>query len=355
MKKTLVVLLIVLSMFFIACSNSEKAKNDKLNVIATTFPIYDWSREVLGERLGDVNLTILVDSGVDLHSFQPSIQDVTEISTADMFMYIGGPSDLWVHDALAQKQNEDMIVVNMMDILGDEVLMEELIEGMTETEHAHDHDEHNHDEHNHDEHNHDEHNHDEHNHDEHESHAHEEHEEADEHVWLSLKNAEFFVMEIAYAFGELDPEFSEVYEENARAYISKLHALDEEYEVAVTNAHQKTLLVADRFPFAYLVDDYSLSYHAAFVGCSAETEASFETIAFLSNKVDELGLRNIIVIDGTTHQIPQTIVGNTVSKNQNIVLLDAMQSTAKADIDAGATYLGIMEKNLEALKTVLAN
>ncbi len=227
---------------------------------------------------------------------------------------------------------------------------------MTETEHAHAHgDEHNHDDH--EGHDHDEHNHDDHEGHDHDEHAHEDehHEEADEHVWLSLQNAEFFVMEIAHELGHLDPEYAELYEENATAYAEKLHALDHEYENAALNAVQTTLLVADRFPFAYLVDDYELSYYAAFVGCSAETEASFETVAFLSNKVDELGLNNIIMIEGTTHQIPQTISGNTVQKNQNIVVLDSMQATARSDIDAGATYLSIMEENLEVLKKILAN
>ncbi len=177
----------------------------------------------------------------------------------------------------------------------------------------------------------------------------------DEHVWLSLKNAELFVTEIAKELGFLDPDYARVYRDNANTYVEKIHALDHEYEEAVKNSKNTPLLVADRFPFLYLVDDYDIDYYAAFVGCSAETEASFETVAFLSGKVDELGLRNIIMIDGTTHKIPQTVSANTVQKDQNIVLLNAMQSTASADIEAGATYLGIMEENLEVLKEVLEN
>ena len=130
-------------------------------------------------------------------------------------------------------------------------------------------------------------------------------------------------------------------------------ALDGEYQTVVDNAARKTLLFGDRFPFRYLVDDYGLNYYAAFVGCSAETEASFETISFLSGKVDELGLPCVLTIEGAQHKIAETIVQNTADKNQSILTLDSMQSTTSADVANGTTYLSVMESNLDVLKQAL--
>lgn len=184
-------------------------------------------------------------------------------------------------------------------------------------------------------------------------HDHEHEEEADEHVWLSLKNAEILCREIADQIAAIDPDNTESYSANAAAYIEKLSALDAQYQAAVDSAANKTVLFGDRFPFRYLVDDYGLDYYAAFVGCSAETEASFETITFLANKVDELGLSSVLTIEGAQHKIAETIVNNTAIKNQQVLTMDSMQATTSTDVENGATYLSVMESNLEVLKTAL--
>ena len=184
-----------------------------------------------------------------------------------------------------------------------------------------------------------------------EGHDHEE--ESDEHVWLSLKNAEVLVGAISNALQELDPDNKDAYAANADAYVQKLSALDAEYQTAVDNATCKTVLFGDRFPFRYLVDDYGLNYYAAFVGCSAETEASFETIAFLAKKVDELKLPCVLTIEGKDHKIAETIVENTSEKNQKVLTMDSMQSTTSQDVKNGTTYLSVMENNLSVLKKAL--
>ena len=183
--------------------------------------------------------------------------------------------------------------------------------------------------------------------------AHEHEEEADEHVWLSLKNAEVLVGAISNALQELDVENKDIYAANADAYMKKLAALDAEYQTAVDNATRKTVLFGDRFPFRYLVDDYGLNYYAAFVGCSAETEASFETISFLAKKADELNLPCVLTIEGKNHKIAETIVKNTAPKSQRILTMDSMQSTTSKDVASGTTYLSVMEKNLAVLKEAL--
>ena len=182
------------------------------------------------------------------------------------------------------------------------------------------------------------------------SHTHTHEEEYDEHVWLSLRNASALADVIADALAEADSANAGTYRTNAAAYQEKLAALDGEYSKAVEEGATHTLLFGDRFPFRYMTDDYGLDYYAAFVGCSAETEASFETIAFLSGKVDELGLKNIMTIEGADHSLAESIINNTKGKDQTILTLDSMQSTTAEDAAAGADYLSIMEDNLEVLR-----
>lgn len=292
-----------------------------LKIVTTIFPEYDWVRQILGERVEDAELTMLLDNGVDLHSYQPTADDIIKISDCDIFVYVGGESDGWVEDALKEATNQDMKVINLLDVLGEQVKEEEVVEGM-EGEEEEETDE-------------------------------EEGPEYDEHVWLSVKNAETLCNAIADALEEIDPANKEVYAANAKNYQEKLSALDAEYQSAVDNAARKTVLFGDRFPFRYLVDDYGLNYYAAFVGCSAETEASFETISFLAQKVDELKLPCVLTIEGAKHKIAETIVQNTAEKNQKILTLNSMQGTTSKDVKNGTTYLSVMENNLDVLKQAL--
>ncbi|MCR4604768.1 MAG: metal ABC transporter substrate-binding protein [Eubacterium sp.] len=337
-------------------SSSEKTS---LKIVTTIFPEYDWVKKVLGDRANDADITMLLDSGVDLHSYQPTTDDIMKIADCDLFIYVGGESDGWVEDALSEATNKDMQVINLLETLGDSVKAEEVVEGM---EHEHDHD-HEHEEAGEEEHDHDheeageeehDHEHEEAGEEDHDhEHEDEEEEEMDEHVWLSLKNTQTIVDSIASALGKLDSGNASMYQANAEAYKSKLSSLDKEYEAAVSGARVKTLLFGDRFPFRYLVDDYGLSYFAAFVGCSAETEASFETIIFLAKKVDELGLKSIMTIEGKDHKIAETIRDNTEKKDQQILTMDSMQATTSQDVKDGKTYLSIMQDNLSVLKEAL--
>ena len=309
---------------------NDTNKTDKLSIVTTIFPEYDWVREILGDKADNAEITMLLDNGVDLHSYQPTADDIVKISDCDLFIYVGGESDGWVEDALRNAANRNMKVINLLEVLGDSVKTEEIVEGMQEEEHEHE---------------------DAHAHDDAEEHEHEE--ETDEHVWLSLKNAKMLVRVISKALQELDPDNKDIYAANADAYVKKLSALDAEYQAAVDAASNKTILFGDRFPFRYLVDDYGLRYYAAFVGCSAETEASFETISFLAKRVDEWKLPCVLTIEGAQHKIAETIVQNTTTKNQKVLTMDSMQSTTTQDVKNGTTYLSVMEKNLSVLKEAL--
>lgn len=308
---------------------NDTNKTDKLSIVTTIFPEYDWVREILGDKADNAEITMLLDNGVDLHSYQPTADDIVKISDCDLFIYVGGESDGWVEDALRNAANRNMKVINLLEILGDSVKTEEIVEGMQE-EHEHE---------------------DAHAHDDAEEHEHEE--EADEHVWLSLKNAKMLVRVISKALQELDPDNKDIYAANADAYVKKLSALDADYQAAVDAASNKTILFGDRFPFRYLVDDYGLRYYAAFAGCSAETEAGFETISFLAKRVDEWKLPCVLTIEGAQHKIAETIVQNTTTKNQKVLTMDSMQSTTTQDVKNGTTYLSVMEKNLSVLKEAL--
>ena len=188
---------------------------------------------------------------------------------------------------------------------------------------------------------------------EHEEQEEEEEAEYDEHIWLSLRNAALFTQTICDALIGIDPENAEAYQANAAAYIEKLNALDARYAEMAQKAAFKTLLFGDRFPFRYLTEDYGLQYYAAFKGCSAETEASFKTVAFLAGKVDELGLPAVMTIEGTNHRIAETIIQATKGGNQKLLVVDSMQSITAGNVKAGADYLAIMESNLDVFAQAL--
>ena len=480
-------------------SNSSTQANDnnsdQIKVVTTIFPEYDWVKEIAGDEASNMDLTMLLDNGVDLHSYQPTADDILKISDCDLFVYVGGESDEWVEDALKEAVNKDMQVINLLDVLKDSIKTEEAMPGM-QAEEGHNH-----------------------------GYSHfddsdvedrtlsdwdgdwqsvypylqdgvldevmekkaesgektaeeykeyyengyktdvsqitidaenntmcfvkngvaskatyeykgyqiydyesgsrgvryffeatggdadapkyvqfsdhgiapgkaehfhiyagndgfdalseemenwptyypadmsgteiaedmleHEEKEYDEHVWLSLKNAQTLCKAIAEALETADPNHKDTYAANVDAYLEKLSSLDGQYQDAVANASQKTLLFGDRFPFRYMVDDYGLKYYAAFAGCSAESEASFETISFLAKKVDELGLKNIMTIENSDQKIAKTIRDNTKDKNQEILSLDSMQSTTSEDVKNGTTYLSVMESNLDVLKKAM--
>ncbi len=340
---------LAVTLLLAACGTKSETEGaaKKISVVAVTCPQYDWLKNVLGERADAVDLKLLIKNGADLHSYQPSAQDIAAIAGADMVVYVGGESDEWIEKALAATPKEGRVQINLMEALGDRVKEEEVVEGM---EHHHEHGEeaegHDHEHHEHanatepaeatsEHHHHDE----------------EEEVENDEHIWLSLKNAEILVKALAESIAKLDTAHAAEYHMNAALYIAKISALDAQYRATIENATLKTILFGDRFPFRYLVDDYGIMYYAAFVGCSAESEASFETITFLAGKMDSLALPAIFTIDGSDGKIARAILdASKNSKNAEVLILNSMQSVKDEQIKAGGDYLSIMQDNLNVLK-----
>lgn len=314
MKKKLLILLSALTLLLAGCG--QKQGSQKLQIVAAIFPEYDWVRQIVGDD-DSVELTLLVDDGVDPHSFQPAVSDMVTAANCDLLIYGGGESDQWLTKLEATNPNRETLV--LLPLLGAQAHQEEIVEGME---------------------------------------AHEEDEpegdaEMDEHVWLSLRNASFFCQAITEALCRLNPEKADTYRANLAAYQQQLNALDVQYQQAVSAASQHTIVVCDRFPFRYLVEDYGLSYYAAFPGCSAETGASFETVVFLSNKVKELNLSALLVTESSDGRMAKTVAENAGNEQMPVLTLNSMQSVS-AEQAKTLRYLSVMTDNLTVLQQALS-
>ena len=343
LKSIGIALVLCLSLLSGCAKPVQMADKDENVILCTTFAAYDWVREILGDT-DTFTCRMLVDNGVDLHSYQPSAQDIMKIANCRMLVYVGGESDTWVSDALVESGNENIVAISLLDLVGDRALNEVELEGV-EGHHHHDHDDEDHD--------HDEHGHeaeitdyDEHGH-EAETTDHDDH--YDEHVWLSLKNAIVCTETLADAITELDSDNAKQYVANAKTYTGKLEALDDDYQTMRDAATQTTILVGDRFPFLYLAEDYDIHYFAAYSGCSADVEASVHTVTYLAEKLQEYQLPAIYVVDNGTDSLARTIA-ESADMTPEILHLSSMQSVTREDIQKGCTYLSYMEENLQMLK-----
>ena len=288
------------------CGELPVKKGGKLNILCTVFPLYDWARNIAGNT---AEVSLLNENGADMHSYQPTAADIVRLHSCDVLIYTGGESEKWVAEVIKQSDNKNLKALNLIELLGDKAVTERE-EGTERRENG---------------------------------------DETDEHIWLSLKNAEILTDKIAAALGGADNKNKYIYKTKAAKYAERLATLDKEYTEALKNARHKTLIFADRFPFRYLTEDYGLDYYAAFPGCSAETEASFETVIFLAKKADENG-DCIFITETSNGDIARAVNRNTAKKNKKILTLDSMQSVNKKDIKNGMTYISVMQKNLETLK-----
>lgn len=329
----------------------EKGNSNKISIVCTTFPQYDWVKNILGEEAERFNVTLLLDNGVDMHSYQPAVKDIATAGSSDLFIYVGGESDTWVEDALKEAKNKDLKAINLMETLGNSVKEEEVVEGMQEERESLGH-------------SHEKPSKEKQEQTQKESHensqeingqkeAADEEPEYDEHIWLSIRNAEIMVKNIEKAIEQLDSDNAKVYQTNVENYIKKLDTLDKQYANTIQNAKYKAILFGDRFPFRYMADDYDLKYYAAFAGCSAETMAGFETVTFLAKKADELRLPVILTIENSDGRIAEAVKSNTTKKNQKILAMNSLQSVTKEQLADGITYLQVMQENLSVLSEAL--
>lgn len=316
LKKYLCTLFAALTaLTFLAASGCDFSSDGKLHIVCTIFPQYDWVRE-LTKGAQNVEVTLLEDSGADLHNFQPSAADKVSILNSDLFVYTGGESDDWAR-TLLENAEKDVRSLDLIEALGERALTEE--EGIEESG----------------------------------GHDHEHEDETDEHIWLSVQNAKVLVSAIQEELCAVDEENAALYQSNAASYLAELSALDEAFAKTVSSAKRSVLVFADRYPFRYLAHDYGLTCYAAFSGCSAESEASFATILALVKHVEENALPYVMVLENSTQGIAKQVIDNTESKDQGILVLNSLQSVTREDIESGATYLGLMKEDLAVLKTAL--
>lgn len=280
-----------------------------LHVVAADFPCYDFARAVIG---GADNITLLIKPGQDVHTFDPAPEDIVTVMEADLFLYIGGESDVWADSILASLGSDAPAVARMFDVV--ELLEEETVEGM-EGHEAHDHD----------------------------------HEPAayDEHIWTSPKNAVRMVRFIEEKLTALDSKNADVYAKNANAYVAEIMELDAAFRAVVENAPRRELVFGDRFPFLYFAREYGLSYVAAFPGCSSETEPSAQTVTFLIDRILREDVPAIYQIELSTGNIARTLSAETGAE---ILTLHSIQNLSMADFEAGENYISLMRRNLDALE-----
>lgn len=314
MKKARIFLLFLLALLLAGCGR-QTVQEEKIQIVAAIFPEYDWARQIVGED-SSVEITLLVDDGVDPHSFQPSAADMVKASQCDLLIFGGGESDGWLNKL--PDSNANRRVIQLLPLLGERAYEEEHIEGMEHGQHEEASDE----------------------------------AEMDEHVWLSLKNAALFCQEITDALCQLNPAGAEGYRANLQNYLAQIQELDEAYQQTIDRAQQSTIIVCDRFPFRYLVEDYGLDYYAAFPGCSAETGASFETVVFLANRAKELDVSALLITETGDGKLAGTVAENAQLPGIPVLTLNAMQSIS-AEKAKNTSYLAIMEENLRVLEQAL--
>ncbi len=311
-KISLVILLVLVLLSGCGNKNIENTTdNGKLKVVATSFPPYDFAREIGQDK---IELKMLIAPGTETHSYEPSPQDIIAIQNSDLFIYVGGESDTWIDRVLKDMNKNEENVMSLMDFV--EVKKEELVEGMEEDNHDHEHD----------------------------------HIEYDEHVWTSPKNAKLISEAIESKLSKLDSENSSSYKENYTEYKGKLDALDEKFTSIVKNGSEKPLVFADRFPFLYFAKEYNLKYYGAFSGCSTEVEASPATIKFLIDKVNSDKIPVVFYIEFSNEKMADIVVESTNAKK---MLFHSAHNVTKKDFDAGVSYLDIMNNNALSLEEAL--
>ena len=307
MKRLSCVILLLALLFWSTACGQPAAEDDRLNVVTTIFPQYDFVRQIAGDA---VQLTMLLPLGGESHSYEPTPRDIAAVAACDLFIEVGGPSESWAAELRQSSDTDGMQVIALLDLV-------EVIGG--KDEHDHDHEEHD--------------------------------DELDEHVWTSPKNAAVIVSAIADALIGLDPDNAALYRANADTYLAELGALDAEFGEIVANNARKTVIFGDRFPFRYLADAYGLSYAAAFPGCAAESEPAPATVAALIEQVKAEAIPVVFTIEFSRGEVADAICEATGAQKR---MMHSCHNLSVEDFNAGVTYLQLMRQNAEVLKQALS-
>jgi zinc transport system substrate-binding protein len=328
MKKVVIYILcaaMLIALFGCAQVNtSADGGENGLSIVTTIFPPYDFARAIAD---GKADVTMLIDPGTEVHTFDPTPEDIIKIQNADVFIYIGGENDAWVDQVLESMDVSGKTILRLIDAVTP--VEEETVEGMqSDHDHAHEEEAHAHEE-------------------EAREHEEEHHHGYDEHIWTSPKNAISMINYIADALGRIDEDNAESYTQNAADYTAQIAKVDEQIQSIVDASQTKLLVVADRFPFRYLADEFGLDYRAAFSGCTSESEASARTLAYLIDTVKEKDINFVYYIEFSNQAVAKAVSEQTGAE---MLLLHSCHNVTREDFKAGVTYLKLMQDNAENLE-----
>ena len=315
MRKRLFALLLALTLAagLCGCGGRQRVEDGRLQVVCSVFPYYDFARQIGGD---DVDVTLLVAAGKETHSFEPTPLDVITLSQADVFLYNGGESEAWVDDILSAAGENIAVTLPLMPQVS--ALAEEWAEGMEGAHDEHDHETHDSDD-----------------------------IEYDEHVWTSPVLAKALCQAICDALCQADPAHQEGYQARLTDYLAQLDQLDAAFREVVEAGHRRLLVFGDRFPLLYFCKEYGLDYRAAFHGCASDTEPSLATLKYLIDKVEDEKIPVVYTIELSSRKVADAIAETTGAK---VLTFHSCQTVSRAEFDGGATYLSLMERNVEALR-----
>ena len=291
-------------------NNSDTEDNGKLRIISTVFPPYDLAKQIVGEN---AEISILLPPGSESHTYEPSAKEILEIQNCDIFLYIGGENEQWAEKLISANNSKGVKTVKLIDC----------VNKLEETDIQEDEEEEHHEEHEH---------------------------ETDEHIWTSPKNEQLMLSAVYDAICEVDPDNKEVYTKNKDSYNKQLTELDKEYEEAISGAKNKTIILADKFPFRYLANEYGLTFYAAFSSCSDESEPSAAAMISLISTIKERNIPVVYYLEFSSTKVADTLCSETGASS---LMLHSCHNVSKEDLEKGISYVDFMKQNLENLKTAL--
>lgn len=285
---TTIILIVLLS----GCT-IEQNTNNKITIVATNFPAYDFTRQIVGDN---ANIQLLLPPGADSHSFEPTPKDIVNIQSSDLLVCNGGESEAWVNSLTDSSSLKN--VISMLSLAPNLYTDEGY----------------------------------------------------DEHVWCSPVNAIAISQAIYEWVCAIDPDNINIYTENYENYITELKNLDKTFRDISENSLTDTIVFADRFPVKYFTEEYNLKHFSAFPGCSEDAEPSAAVVAELIKKVENQNLKGVFYIEFSNMKIADIICEETGCEKY---LFHSCHNISREDFDSGETYISIMMRNADNLRKVL--
>lgn len=299
--KRIIICILCVALLCGCSSNTAIQKDEKITVVTTIFPLYDFARAIGGDI---IDVKMLIRPGSEVHSYDPLPSDMIAVYECDLFLYIGGESDKWVDTLLDSADINSLALIDTV----------------------------------------------EHEYKDHDSHGHG-HDHTDEHIWTSPQNAVLMIEHICEKLCGIDPNNSEVYKENSNAYITEINKASDKISDTVAKVQNPFMLVADRFPFGFFAEQYGIEYEAAFDGCAVSTDISLKTMSRLTDTIEK---RNINAVFCT--ELSNCSIANALREEVgvDVIELHSAHNVTLDDFENKITYVDILYRNITALERGLA-